>query len=200
MRPWAGISGQAVDGDLAEGFGLDVPEGVVITALHPLSPFAKAGLSTGDVVLSVDDRPVNAPAEMLHHLSVRGVGETSLVTYLSKGQERAARISLIEPPEVPAADPKTLREGSLAGLTVSNLNPRIALDLRLPSDQLGVVITQIAGPLRRVGLRVGSIVTAINDVPVETSADVALLDGAQGRTWKFEGLFQGQPFMFRFRF
>jgi len=200
MRPWAGMNGQAVDGDLAEGFGLAVPEGVVITALHPLSPFAQAGLATGDIVLSVDARPVNAPAEMLHHLSVRGVGEVTTIRYLSDGIERSAQVALIEAPDVPASDPRTLREGSLAGLTVANLNPRLATDLGLPSEISGVVITQLAGPLRRVGLRVGAIITAINGDPVSSSSDVALLDGTQARTWRFDGIFQGRPFTFRFRF
>ncbi len=199
-RPWAGLNGQAVDSNLAEGFGLDVPEGVVISAVHPLSPFAQAGLTTGDVVLSVDARPVNAPAEMLHHLSVRGVGENSTILYLSDGQEKTVTVALIEAPELPPSDPRTLREGRLAGLTVANLNPRLAIEIGLPSDMSGVVITQITGPLRQVGLRVGSVVTAINGARVATSQDVAQLDGADTRAWRFDGVYQGRPFTFRFRF
>ncbi len=199
-RPWAGLNGQSVDSDLAEGFGLDVPEGVVITAVHPLSPFAQAGLTIGDVVLSVDARPVNAPAEMLHHLSVRGVGENSTILYLSGGEEKTVSIALIEAPEVPAPDPRTLREGSLAGLTVANLNPRLAIEIGLPSDTPGVVITQIAGPLRRVGLRVGAILTAINGAPITTTQDVAQLEGTDTRAWRFDGVYQGRPFTFRVRF
>ncbi len=43
-RPWAGMSGQQVNSDLAESLGLSVPDGIVITEMHEASPFAQAGL------------------------------------------------------------------------------------------------------------------------------------------------------------
>src|SRR6056297_1121680 len=43
QRPWAGMAGQPVDADLAEGLGLGLPRGMVITGLHPQSPFAARG-------------------------------------------------------------------------------------------------------------------------------------------------------------
>ncbi len=199
MRPWAGLNGQAVDGSLAEGFGLAVPEGVVVSALHPDSPFAAAGLQPGDIVLSVDGQPVNAPAEMLHHLSVRGVGEEAEIEYLSDGQLNTTRVALIEAPDQPPADPRTLTEGTLAGLSIATINPRLIAEYGLPSNLEGVLVTQVRGPLRRVGLRPGNVITAINGSPVAVSADVDTLSRSDDRSWRIDGIQQGRSFTYRFR-
>ena len=50
-RPWAGMIGQYLDAALAQQFGLDRPEGMAVVDMHPESPFRKAGLQAGDVVL-----------------------------------------------------------------------------------------------------------------------------------------------------
>jgi S1-C subfamily serine protease len=52
QRPWAGMSGQPVDADLAASMSMDLPEGMVISDLHPDSPFVKAGFKVGDVIIA----------------------------------------------------------------------------------------------------------------------------------------------------
>jgi Do/DeqQ family serine protease len=199
MRPWAGINGQEVDSALAEGFGLAVPEGVVISAMHPSSPFAAAGLQPGDIVLSVDGQPVNAPAEMLHHMSVRGVGVSAEISYMSQGEIKTTQVALIEAPDDPPADVRRLQDGTLAGLSVATLNPRLAAEYGLPSDLTGVIVTAVRGPLTRIGLRAGNIITAINGEPVTTSADVARLGASGTRGWRIEGISRGRRFTYSFR-
>ena len=199
VRPWAGINGQAVDGSLAEGFGLTIPEGVVITAMHALSPFAAAGLAPGDIVLSVGGQPVNAPAEMLHHMSVQGVGETARIAYLSGGETREADVAMIEAPDEPPANPIDLREGTLAGLSVATINPRISAEYGLPTELTGVIVTGVNGALRRVGLRPGQIITAINGERVHSSADVEALGTSNARGWRIDGVQNGRRFTYRFR-
>ncbi len=199
MRPWAGINGQAVDISLAEGFGLAVPEGVVISAIHPLSPFAEAGLGAGDIVLSVDGQPVNAPAEMLHHMSVRGVGQVASITYLSEGEVKSAGVALISPPNDPPSNPLTVVEGALAGLSLATINPAVSAEFGLPPEAQGVIITRVEGPLRRVGLRRGDLIGAINREPIATSADVEAISREGARSWRIDGVSNGRRFTYRFR-
>jgi serine protease Do len=52
VRPWLGVTGQALSRELAEGFGLDRAGGVVLNQVHPKSPAATAGLELGDGVMS----------------------------------------------------------------------------------------------------------------------------------------------------
>ncbi|SDX18292.1 trypsin-like peptidase domain-containing protein [Litoreibacter albidus] len=199
-QAWAGIYGQAVDYSLAEGFGLSVPEGVVITSMHAASPFATAGLEAGDIVLSVDGQPVNTPAEMLFRMSVRPVGGMIEVEYLSDGEIQTVDVGLIVAPDTPDRDTRTIRGGTLAGLTVANINPAVQSELKLPTSvSEGVVVLNIDGPLARVGLRVGDVLSAINGDVVETTKDVDEASEARSRNWRIDGVRGGQRFSYRFR-
>jgi S1-C subfamily serine protease len=49
-----------MDAALADAFSLSFPEGIVVTELHSQSPLRGAGPSVGDVILSLDNAPVNS--------------------------------------------------------------------------------------------------------------------------------------------
>ncbi|MGB3279300.1 MAG: trypsin-like peptidase domain-containing protein, partial [Pseudorhodobacter sp.] len=59
IRPWAGVSGQAVDAQMAEALGMSRPIGIVLDELHRDSPFRAAGLAPGDVVTRLAGAEVN---------------------------------------------------------------------------------------------------------------------------------------------
>lgn len=173
QRPWAGVFGQSVDADLAEGLGLSLPEGVLLSDLHPASPFASEGLRPGDVVVAVDGLPVNSPSEMLYRMSTRGIGDVSLIDYLSGGQRLQARVPLILPPNAPDPLEETLGvRDVLEGLSLARVNPKITVDYNLPLNAAGVVVTD-PGPLgQRVGLQRGDIIVQINDSEIDVPSDV----------------------------
>ena len=200
VQPWAGIFGQAVDFSLAEGFGLTVPEGVVISTMHPVSPFREAGLVPGDIILAVDGQSVNTPAEMLFRMSVRAVGENIVVDVLSDGEARQVEVALIEAPDRPAREALVVREGALAGLGVSNINPAVQSELRLPTSvDTGVVVTRVPRALARVGLRRGDVLGAVNGVVIDDTADVSAVSEQASRRWRIDGTRGGQRFLYRFR-
>ncbi|GAA0308886.1 Do family serine endopeptidase [Rhodovulum strictum] len=200
QRPWAGVSGQSVDAALAEGFGLDLPRGVVLTQIHADSPFGKAGLKVGDVVLELGGAPVNTPQEMLFRLSAEGVGGKIALRYLRKGREAEARVVLIAPPETPPRAPVTIAGRSvLAGLSVVNLNPAVAQETGLPGDATGVLVTDPGEVGARVGLRAGDILLQMNDRAIQTTRDVAEAARAGGRNWQVEYLRNGRRGLLRFR-
>src|SRR5580704_4510415 len=64
VRPWLGVKGQALTGDMAKSLGLAAPEGVLAADVWPDSPAARAGIARGDVIVSVNGHPVNDPAEL----------------------------------------------------------------------------------------------------------------------------------------
>ena len=199
-RPWAGVFGQAVDGDLAEGLGQTVPSGVILSAIHSLSAFKAAGLQVGDVVLAIDGQEVNAPAEMLFRMSVRRIGDKIDVLYLRGGEERRAQVALMIAPDEPPANEQTVPDGVvLSGLTVANINPRVTSDLGLPIDAEGVVITRVPRQLQRIGLRPGDIITSINRAPIATTDDVISAAADTSRGWRIDGISGGRSFSYRFR-
>jgi len=199
-RPWAGITGQTVDADLAAGLGLARPGGMVVAALHPVSPFAAAGLKPGDVVRAVDGKPVNSPQEMLYRLTQRGVGEDVAVEYLREGKLREARVPLILPPESPPRDMRRIEGRSpLAGLVVSNVNPAVIVETGLPLDASGVVVSDVAGPAQRMGFRPGDVLVEINGRPMTSTRDVDQAARLGGRSWSVVLTRDGRQQLLRFR-
>ncbi len=199
VRPWAGLTAQAVDAALAEAFGLSLPQGVVIAELHPMSPLAEAGLQPGDVVLSIDGEPVNSPQELMFRLSARGIGGQARISWLRGEEPDDVAIDLIAPPEVPARDRLEVRELALRGLVAENINPAVIAEHDLPSGVSGVIVAEARDIARRAGLQRGDIVLAINRQPVRSTADLsrALRDG--GRNWEVEILREGRRSWLRFR-
>lgn len=200
QRPWAGVSGQAVDAGLAQGFGMTAPQGVVLSNLHPLSPLAAAGLEVGDIVTKIGGAEVNSPQEMLFRMTVAGIGSKVTATYLRDGAAQETEIALIAPPEVPARDPVEIGEYSvLNGLAAENVNPAVIAELGLPTNASGVVVTDVRGVAARLGLRPGDILLEINGAPIETTADLRRAARARDRTWQITFSRNGERSVVRFR-
>lgn len=177
VHPWAGIGGQVVDSDMAQSLGLDRPGGVVISDLHPASPFKAAGMARGDVVQAVDDEPVNTPAEMMFRMSVAGLGDDARIAYVRNGRKAEVMVPMIAAPEDPARETRVLGERSvLPGLELSNVNPAVVAEYNLPLSADGVVVEEPGPYGLRVGLRPGDILLEVNGdaVPDTKAAERAL--------------------------
>ena len=173
-RPWAGLSGQPVDADMAETFGLDRPEGIVISGMHPVSPFSDAGFEVGDVITAVDGLAVNTPSEMVFRMSVAGLGNTSSVSRVRNGESEDVAVALIAAPDTPARDAIVLdKRAVLEGMHLARINPAVISEMNLTLNAEGVVVTDPGPVALRVGVRRGDVIEAINDDTVTSPADVA---------------------------
>ncbi len=200
QRPWAGVGGQAMESSMADAMGLSRPDGVVLTQMHPESPFLKAGLEPGDVVLQVAGEPTNTPQEMIFRLAALGVGTTVKVHYLRDGKAMDADVALIAPPESPARDAVAISDNvALRGLAVAQINPAVQAELDLPLTAEGVIVTAADELAGRIGLRVGDQLLAINETEVRTTADVRAAATAQTRNWALTVLRDGQVLRMRVR-
>lgn len=200
MRPWAGLVAQPVDSALAEGLGQTRPEGVILSEVHPDSPFAVEGLKAGDVILRVDGAPVSSPNEMLFRMSSRGIGQRIKVEFLRDGEVNSLGVALIAPPEKPARDTLSLGESSLLhGLTVARINPAVIAEFDLATSASGIVVTEAKGWAVQSGLRRGDILLSINGQPIVTPKDVETLTQAGPRTWQIDLQRAGQPLRLRLR-
>lgn len=200
-RPWAGVSAQAVDAELAEAFNMARPAGVVLTELHPQSPFQRAGLRSGDVIVEIGGAPVNTRQELLYRLSVSGIGGESDLRYRRDGRVNDAAIALIAPPEDPPRDPVEITGNvALRGLEVETINPAVIARNALPISARGVHVRAARDRARRVGLRAGDIVREINGVRVETGRDLERAMDQQTRLWEVLYERDNQRNLLRFRF
>ena len=200
-RPWAGVTGQGVDAAMAEAMGLPRPEGVMISDLHPESPFREAGLAVGDVILALNDEVTDSPQEVMFRLASIGVGKEVRVRYLRAGAEAAAQLTLGPPPDRPARDPRILGEDSvLQGAEVVRINPAVLAEMELPEALAeGVAVTASDGFAARIGLRPGDVIRAVNGRLVMTPEDVVNLTFPDQRRWVVEVLREGRSVLLRFR-
>ncbi|MEQ9259616.1 MAG: trypsin-like peptidase domain-containing protein [Roseovarius sp.] len=199
-RPWAGLTGQPVTADMAEGLGLERPGGVVLAELHSQSVFLEAGLAPGDVITAIDGHPVNTPAEMLFRMSVTGIGTEASVTYLRDGQAREAQVRMTRPPDTPARAPRiTGQRSAIPGMTLSTVNPAAIADYGLPLSTEGVLVDDPGEIGLRAGLRPGDVLRGINGVPVEDSATADALLENPGRSLALDVQRGTQRLAMRFR-
>ncbi|MDP1708639.1 MAG: trypsin-like peptidase domain-containing protein [Gammaproteobacteria bacterium] len=87
VRGWLGIEVQAVTPALAESFGLGKVEGVIVAGVQPNGPASKAGIRPGDVVLFVNDAPVNDPAALVNVVAGYAPGTIITLRGLREGSE-----------------------------------------------------------------------------------------------------------------
>ncbi|WP_420861388.1 trypsin-like peptidase domain-containing protein [Algirhabdus cladophorae] len=199
IRPWAGITGQSVDQALSEGLGLPRPEGVVISQINPDSPFAKAGLAVGDVILRVDGLPVNTPAEMLFRMSLRGQGDLVDFDVILNGQEKTVAVPMLAPPKIQQSTVLQMPvDGPLAGLSVALADAAVRTELRLPPSVQGVVVLNPGPTAGRIGLRPGDVLREINNTPIVALQDVADTLNSSGRRVKISAQRGNQRLTLRF--
>ncbi len=184
QRPWAGVSGQPVTYDMAEGLGLERSGGVILSDLHPASPFGAAGLAPGDVILAVDGQEVSGPAEMIYRMTVAGIGADLAVTAVQNGRMRDVTVPMQPAPEMPPrATLTTSARAAVPGVTLSTINPAVMAEYDLPLTLASGVLVVDPGDIGgRAGLRAGDIMLGVNGIAVATSSEVsAALERARGR-------------------
>ncbi|MFC4669795.1 trypsin-like peptidase domain-containing protein [Seohaeicola nanhaiensis] len=200
QRPWAGMAGQPVDGDLAGSLGLAVPEGIVISDMHDQSPFKAAGVEVGDVITHVDGEPVNSPSEMLFRMSIAGIGNATTIRLSRDGDTRELSVVMSQAPDEPPAEEVTLGDDTaVPGLRVARANPAVIARLPGALNVEGVVVTD-PGPLgARAGFRLGDVLAQINGQDMATSGDVVRALTDPGRRLRVDILRGGQRVTLQFR-
>lgn len=175
IRPWTGAMLQAVSSDLATSFGLDRPQGALITFLHASSPLMAAGLSVGDVIISVDGQEVINPEQLRYRIATRDVGATVTFEVVQNGRKKSLAVTLSAPPEVPPRDEQNISEMSIfSGLRVANINPALSDQLRLSLDRQGVIVLSVAArsPAARFGFRTGDVIRKLDNIEINRVRDL----------------------------
>ncbi|MFW6051729.1 MAG: Do family serine endopeptidase [Myxococcota bacterium] len=189
-RAWIGVSFQSLTPELASHFGVDdgVPRGALVSGVVPGGPAARAGLQPGDVVLSVDGKPIRESHELLRAVIRKPVGDRVQLEVLRNGNRRRLALVTTERPDAEDGRPDAKRSSSNGsesessyGLQLAKLTPELAKRLGVQGTTQGVVVAGVA-PGRaaaRAGLRRGDVVVEADNAAVENVATLkrALKDG-----------------------
>jgi serine protease Do len=186
MRPWLGLFGQAVTADLAEGVGLDRPRGVIVSQIYPGGPADQAGLKLGDVIVSVDGRPVHDMDALVFRIATRELGGTATLEVWRERHALTLTLPLAVAPETPPRNiTQLLERHPLAGATVANLSPALAEELDLSGAWRGVIVIEIvrASAAHRFGFRAGDLIVAVNEREVTRVSELKEALGRASGRW-----------------
>ena len=158
MRPWAGIQVQRLTSEAANALGLAVPQGVLVSTLHPLSPARAAGLQAGDVVLAINLQTITNSDDFIYRLQAIPQGQDIVLLIYRNNQNLTVTFKPIDPPATPAPDPQRITGfGLLNDIEVANLSPALHSQYQLPPalPEKGVVITDTGKNSIALQLRLG---------------------------------------------
>ena len=186
VRPWLGVKGQPVTGDIAKSLGMSAPRGVLVAQVYPGSSADRAGLKEGDVILSIDGRAVNDEGGGAFAIGTHKVGDRVPMQIHRNDREQTLTVRAEAAPEVPARDERTLSgTNPFNGATVVNLSPAVAQDLDVdPFVGRGVLVTKIGGGYAaNIGLQPGDFIREVNGRAVNTVADLNAAAKLPTRNW-----------------
>jgi serine protease Do len=178
-RGWLGVRIQDVTDDVAEAMGLDDVRGALVTDV-PDGPAAKAGMESGDVILSFDGKQVEDTRGLVRQVGNTQVGKTVRVVVFREGQTQTIKVTLgrREAAEgaVPAAQPNgepEPSEAAILGMTLSTLTEELRGQLDLSDEATGLVVTDVdnLSEAYEKGLRAGDLITEAGQQQVNTISD-----------------------------
>ena len=160
-RGLLGVSIASVTPDIAESYDLDDTAGALVTVVSSDSAAEAAGIQIGDVIVSVNDEPVEDPGALRNAIGLMRPGDDVTVGYIREGRLRTVGATLGELVP-PGAEPEQLAE-----LDPVFEGAELATNNATRPDFSGVegVLVTVAEPGSTAfvrGLRTGDVITHVN--------------------------------------
>lgn len=181
-RGWLGVEIQQVSRELAESFGLEQPQGALITQVFPNSPGEGGGLHAGDIITEFNGNTIDRWEELPHYVGRAGPGSQAQLTVVRDGEKIELDIEIGELPDdrlVRAGQSGT--EPTTLGLVVEPLSDAARERLNLDG---GVVVMRAEGPAQEAGIRARDIITKLDNQQVDSPESFREIANAlpKGRT------------------
>ena len=98
---WLGIEARQLTPQLVRQFNLDIPNGVLITAIYDQGPAHQAGLQPGDVITHIDGLPISNPTGEFRGFAAMATlrpGDTVAITFVRNGAASTVEATVSEIP------------------------------------------------------------------------------------------------------
>jgi len=184
-RGYLGVQVSDLTPDLAQAFGFPPDtKGALVQNVVPRGPAAKGGVQAGDLVVSLNGKPVESSGQLTRSVALVPPGERVTLGIVRKGGEKKqVSFKVAQRPEDEGAvaraegeeegGPPSNKSPKL-GVSLAPITPEIARQLGISGDE-GVVVADVVdgGPAQRSGIRRGDVVLEVNRQPVKKIEDVA---------------------------
>src|SRR5271166_880110 len=157
-----------------------VTSGVIIAHVTPNGPADKAGLKTGDTIVSVNGKPVKTGDELVAEISSLKPGTDAKLGYVRNGKDSTAEVTIADRSKLFASRLGDQEEGgeqakpqeSKFGITVRGITQDMADRYKLPNSK-GVIVQEVKpdGFGENCGLGRGDVILEINKQPVNSEED-----------------------------
>ena len=158
-----GIKGNELTSDIAKAFDLEVQKGAFGSEFMDDSAAKDAGIKSGDVIISMDGKPVDSFAELRAKIATTGAGRTVKLGLIRDGKEISVEVKL--------------KNGNESNTEAKSLHPALDGAILINGDvkgQKGVLIDSIAknSPAARLSLQEGDLITGVNKTRINNISDL----------------------------
>ncbi len=162
-----GVYIQDLTKELAESFGIDQREGILVAQVMDDSPAEEAGLKQGDIILELDGDKVDKVASFRNRVSLTAPGTKIKLLVLRDGKKKTFTARVGEMDGVKESQPAATDQLPKLGMTLQKLTPELAQQLGYENAK-GVVVTAVeSGSLAaRAGIRRGDLIEEVNRTEV----------------------------------
>jgi serine protease Do len=173
-RGYLGVVIQKIDEDTAELLGIDDRDGALVSKVEPGTPAYRAGVKGGDIIVEFDGKKIEEMEELPRYVAQSPVGQKVDLVVMRKGKRKTLQVELAEldaDTVVASTEPGDSSAPAPLGLSVQNLNPEVAEQLGLDSDD-GVLIVEVEpeSPAAEAQLRRGDVILEVNQEAVDDVA------------------------------
>jgi serine protease Do len=154
-----GVSGQALNTELAEKFETKETQGFLIGQLVEGMGASQAGLEVGDIIKKVDGVKINTFADLTGYLSTKRPGEKVKVAYNRDGVDKTIDVTL-----------KKTNITEFLGMYLKNMDEE---DKQYFELEKGVIVQDLTNyRLYRYGIEEGDVILEINKEKIDEVSDV----------------------------
>jgi serine protease Do len=179
---YLGILPQDVTPALAKSFNANGTNGALVGQVTPNSPAAKAGLKEGDIITEVNSQSVSDANQLRSKIGMLDPNTTAKLKVMRSGKMEDVAVTLGEFPtsEERASATEGSTDNGLQGVSVENLTPETAQQLKMPAGTKGVVVDKVSPSSRaaEAGLQRGDVIKQVNHQSVTNVKDYGQAVGA----------------------
>ncbi|MEX0492453.1 serine endoprotease DegQ [Raoultella terrigena] len=163
-RGLLGIKGTEMSADIARAMNIDAQRGAFVSEVLPNSGSAKAGIKSGDVIVSMNDKPLNSFAELRSRIATTEPGTKVKLGLLRDGKPVNVEVTL----------DKSTSSSASAELIIPALQGASLSDGQMKDGTKGVVVDSVdkSSPAAQVGLHKDDIIIGLNRERINTIAEL----------------------------